>query len=121
MLKNGHLLSFLIYWNLQNIKSHIYDMAVQGQIILLTCVLFINIARASSNFKMKYTKNGKMAKLKKKMKIWHTLVYYYWKSQPNWDTPPMFCRNPTLGCLIYEIKWVGKLRQFSENQIKLDN
>ena len=41
-------------------------MAVQGQIILLTCVLFINIARASSNFKMKYTKNGKLAKLKKK-------------------------------------------------------
>ena len=69
MLKNGHLLSFSIYWNLQNIKSHIYDMAVQGQIIFLTCVLFINIARASSNFKMKYTKNGKMAKLKKKRKF----------------------------------------------------
>ena len=120
MLKNGHLLSFSIYWNLQNIKSHIYDMAVQGQIILLTCVLFINIARASSNFKMKYTKNGKMAKLKK-MQIWHILVYYYWKSQPNWDTPLMFCGNPNLGCLIYEIKWVGKLRHFSENQIKLDN
>ena len=48
---------------------YIYDMAVQGQIILLTCVLFINIARASSNFKMKYTKNGKMAKLKKKWKF----------------------------------------------------
>ena len=103
MLKNGHLLSFSIYWNLQNIRSHIYDMAVQGQIILLTCVLFINIARASSNFKMKYTKNGKMAKLKK-MKIWLFLVYYYWKSQPNWDTPLMFCGNPTLGCLIYKIK-----------------
>ena len=40
-------------------------MAVQGHIILFTGVLFINIARASSNFKMKYTKNGKMAKLKK--------------------------------------------------------
>ena len=55
------------------------------------------------------------------MKIWHILVYYYWKSQPNWDTPLMVCGNPTLGCLIYEIKWVGKLRHFSENQIKLDN
>ena len=37
-------------------------MAVQGQIILLTCVLFINIALASSNFKMRYTKNGKIKK-----------------------------------------------------------
>ena len=41
-------------------------MAVQGQIILLTCVLFINIVRASCNFKMKYTKkkwqNGKIKK-----------------------------------------------------------
>ena len=37
-------------------------MAVQGQIILLTCILFINIARASSNFKMKYIKNGKIKK-----------------------------------------------------------
>ena len=55
-------LSFSIYWNLQNIKSHTTDMAVKGQIILLTCVLFINIARASSNFKMKYTKNCKIKK-----------------------------------------------------------
>ena len=61
-----------------------------------------------------------MAKLKKKI-IWHILVYYYWKGQPNWDTPLMFCGNPTLGCLIYEIKWVGKSKQFSGNQIKLDN
>ena len=117
-VENGHLFSFSIYWNLQNIKSHIYDMAMQGQIILLTCVLFINIARASNNFKMKYTKNGK---IKKKNENLAFLVYYYWKSQPNWDTPLMFCGNPTLGCLIHEIKWVGKLRQFSENQIKLDN
>ena len=61
-MKNGHLLSFSIYWNLQNMKSHIYDIAAQGQIILLTCVVFINIARASSNFKMKYIKNGQMVK-----------------------------------------------------------
>ena len=54
------------------------------------------------------------------MKIWHILVYYYLKSQPNWDTPLMFCGSLTLGCLIYKIKWVGKLRQFSENHIKLD-
>ena len=46
-------------------KSHKCDMTVQDQIILLTCVLSINIARASNNFKMKYTKNGKKAKLKK--------------------------------------------------------
>ena len=88
-------------------------MTVQAEIILFTCVLSINIARASSNFKMKYTKNGKMAKFKK-MKIWHILVYYYLKSQPNWDIPLMFCGSLTLGCLIYKIKWVGKLRQFSE-------
>ena len=69
LMKNGHLLNFSIYWNLQNIKSHIYDIAVQVQTILLTCVLFINIARSSSNFKMKYTKMAKWQNLKKKMKI----------------------------------------------------
>ena len=46
-------------------KSHKYDMTAQDQLILLTCVLSINIARASSNFEMKCTKNGKMAKFKK--------------------------------------------------------
>ena len=49
-------------------------MAVQGQIILLTCILFINIARANSNFKMKYTKNSKTAKLNKNENLAHFSV-----------------------------------------------
>ena len=119
MLKNGQLLSFSIYWNLQKLKNLTYDMTVQDQIILLIGVLYMHHAHASSNLKMKYTKNSKMSKFKK-MNFWHILVQCYWKSQPNWYTPLMFSENPTLGGLIYEIKWVGKLRQFSENQIKMD-
>ena len=69
MLKNGHLLSFSICWNLQNINSRIYDMVVQGQIILLTCVLFINIARASSNFENEIYIKWQNGKIKKKKKI----------------------------------------------------
>ena len=60
MLKNGHFLSFSINCNLQNMESHIHETIAQRQIILLTCVRTLNIARASSNFKMKYTKNGKI-------------------------------------------------------------
>ena len=68
-VEKRHLLSFSLYWNLQNMKSHSYDMTVQDQIILLTCVLSINIPRDSSNFKMKYTKNGKIKKKKRKFDI----------------------------------------------------
>ena len=47
-------------WNIQNMKNHIYDMAVQGHVSLFTCVFFIHISRANSNFKIKYTRNGKI-------------------------------------------------------------
>ena len=47
----------------------------------------------------------------------HSLWQYFWKRQPDWYKPQMFSGSPTLGCLISEIKWVGKLRPFSENVI----
>ena len=70
------------------------------------------IACASNNFKMKCTetKRKKIYNLTSIIGIVYSYIHHHsWKRQHDWYKPLIFIVDLTLGCLIFEIKYINKL------------